>query len=70
MPRRYGVFLLNSFVVYRFQLDVTDENAVTNAAKCIEEKDGKLDILVNKYGLYLNLKIRPVLTSLNEQCWN
>ena len=54
MPRRYGVFLLNSFVVYRFQLDVTDENAVTNAAKYIEEKDGKLDILVNKYGLYLN----------------
>ena len=37
------------------------------AAKYIEDTDGKLDILVNKYDPFFN-NIHMVLTDLNEQC--
>ncbi len=35
--------------MHRLQMDVTDEEAVKAGAKHIENIDGKLDILVNKF---------------------
>jgi NADP-dependent 3-hydroxy acid dehydrogenase YdfG len=31
-------------------MDVCDKDSITHAAQVIEEKEGKLDVLVNKYG--------------------
>ena len=54
--------------MHSLQLDVVDEAAVKGVAKFIEDTDGKLDILVNKYESYLGYKNTHSPTS-NEQCW-
>ena len=41
-------------------MDVTDKSSITAAVQVVEEKSGKLDILVNKYS---------ISNSHNETLW-
>jgi hypothetical protein len=41
-------FMIRCFIIFRLQMDVTDKESILKVKTYIEEKEGKLHVLVNK----------------------
>lgn len=57
-----GLFILSilNFCHISVTLDVSNRDSITEAKKLIQEKEGKLHILVNKYGHWPRSWARPI----------